>query len=165
MKKLILVRHAKSDWGDVSLSDHNRLLNERGLQAAPMMGQRLLSKQIIPDLIVSSTAYRATATAKLMAAELECLDKITSNANIYEAGTQTLQEIIRRLDDAYDQVMLVGHNPGFSMLVNELQKQEFIPGMPTCATAVLSFDVEHWADVKQGELLDYDYPKRNTDTP
>lgn len=160
MKTLILVRHAKSDWGDISLTDHNRPLNPRGLDAAPMMGQRLLARQHIPELIVSSTAYRAEATAKLIATELQCLDKIVTNTNIYEAGVDTLVQIVRALDDDYDRIMLVGHNPGFTMLVNELQEQQFIAHMPTCAVAVLRFPVVRWADVKQGELLNYDYPKK-----
>ncbi|MEZ5534531.1 MAG: histidine phosphatase family protein [Thiolinea sp.] len=160
MKKLILVRHAKSDWGDASLPDHNRPLNSRGLKAAPVMGQRLLEKQLIPDLIVSSTAYRAEATAKLIATELKCLDKIVTDTNIYEASVSTLLELIRNLDDAHEMIMLVGHNPGFTMLLNELQDQQFIANMPTCAVAVVAFDVDSWADARTGILLDYDYPKK-----
>lgn len=164
MKKLMLVRHAKSDWGDALLPDHNRPLNQRGLNAAPLMGQRLLAKQFIPDRIVSSTAYRAEATAKLIAAELQCLDRIVSNTNIYEAGVDTLLQIVHELDDAYQQVMLVGHNPGLTMLVNELQDQRFIANMPTCAVAALSFEVKCWAEVREGRLLDYDYPKQPQQT-
>lgn len=159
MKKLLLVRHAKSSWEDFSQSDHNRPLDKRGLEEAPMMGQRLLKKQIIPELIVSSTAYRAEATAKLLAKELNLLDKITTDSNIYEAGIGNLIKVISGLDNTLNQVMLVGHNPGFTMLANYLQDDKHIDNMQTCATALLSFDIETWADVQSGKLLDYDYPK------
>lgn len=160
MKRLLLVRHAKSSWEDFSQPDHNRPLNKRGLSDAPVMGQRLLQKQIIPELIVSSTAYRAEATAKILATELQLLDKIIANTNIYEAGLGNLMEVIYGLDNDFDQVMLVGHNPGFTMLVNYLQDDRHIDNMQTCATALLSFDVDHWSAVKLGKLLDYDYPKK-----
>lgn len=162
MKKLLLVRHAKSGWEDFSQPDHNRPLNKRGLADAPMMGQRLLHKQIVPELIVSSTAYRAEATAKLLATELQLLDKIITDTNIYEAGIGHLMEVIFGLDDRFNQVMLVGHNPGFTMLTNYLQDDKHIDNMQTCATALLSFDIDSWADVKAGKLLDYDYPKNQS---
>ncbi|PID34418.1 MAG: phosphohistidine phosphatase [Thiotrichales bacterium] len=158
-KKLLLVRHAKSGWEDFSQPDHNRPLDKRGLADAPMMGQRLLRKQIVPDLIVSSTAYRAEATAKIIATELKLLDKVTTNSNIYEAGIGNLMDVILGLEDQFDQVMLVGHNPGLTLLVNYLQDDKYISNMQTCATALLSFEVESWADVEAGKLLDYDYPK------
>lgn len=159
MKKLLLVRHAKSSWVDFSQTDHNRPLNKRGLEAAPVMGQRLLKKQITPELIVTSTAYRAEATAKILAAELGLLDKIISNTNIYEAGIGNLLEVIYGLNNDFGHVMLVGHNPGFTMLANYLQDDRHIDNMQTCATALLSFDVDSWSEVKSGTLLDYDYPK------
>ena len=159
MKKLLLVRHAKSSWEDFSQSDHNRPLNKRGLADAPVMGQRIAKKQIAPELIVSSTAHRAEATAKIIATELQLLDSIITNANIYEAGIGNLMEVIFGLDDELNLVMLVGHNPGFTMLVNYLQDDRHIDNMQTCATALLSFDIDSWADVKAGKLLDYDYPK------
>ena len=161
MKKLLLVRHAKSGWEDFSQPDHNRPLNTRGLADAPVMAQRIAKKQIVPELIVSSTAYRAEATAKIIATELQLLDKIITDTNIYEAGIGNLMEVIFGLDDRFNQVMLVGHNPGFTMLVNYLQNDKHIDNMQTCATALLSFEIESWADVKTGKLLDYDYPKNH----
>lgn len=160
MKKLLLVRHAKSSWEDFSQPDHNRPLDKRGLADAPMMGQRLLAKQIIPEWIVSSTAYRAEATAKIIATELQLPDKITTTSEIYEAGIGNLISVISGLDNKLNLVMLVGHNPGFTMLANYLQSDQHIDNMQTCATALLSFDIENWAEIESGKLLDYDYPKR-----
>lgn len=153
------MRHAKSGWEDFSQPDHNRPLNKRGMADAPVMGQRIAEMQMTPELIVSSTAYRAEATAKLLAAELQLLDKIITNPNIYEAGIGNLMEVISGLDDRFSQVILVGHNPGFTMLANYLQNNRHIDNMQTCAIALLGFDSERWADVKAGKLLDYDYPK------
>lgn len=160
MKKLGLIRHAKASWEDFSQSDHDRPLDKRGIEAAQLMGQRLLQKELTPDLVVHSTAARATATAKLIAAELGLLDKLVSDGRIYEAGVATLLNVIRGLDDQFEYIVLVGHNPGFTMLVNHLQDDNPVDNMPTCATALLSFDVNSWGRVESGKLLDYDYPKR-----
>lgn len=160
MKKLWLIRHAKAGWEDFLLPDHDRPLSDQGIAAAKLMGHRLLEKQVLPDLIVHSTAARTTATAKLIATELGLPDKMVSDSRIYEAGIAALLAVIHGLDDAAEHVMLVGHNPGFSMLANHLQGATFIDNMPTCATVLLEFDVASWALVESGELLDYDYPKR-----
>ncbi len=165
MKTLYLVRHAKSSWKDASLPDHDRPLNKRGEEDAPRMGKRLACRRPKPELIISSPAVRAKMTAKLLATGIGypkaniVIDKL-----IYEAEPEDLMSIIRGLDNTVDCVMLVGHNPAFTLLVNSLARCN-IENVPTCGLAVLKFDIVSWDDIDRvtGELLDFDYPKKTID--
>jgi phosphohistidine phosphatase len=158
MKRLMIVRHAKSDWDDTSLSDFDRTLNHRGKKAAPDMADRLLKKNIIPQYILSSPAVRAKTTANIFAKTLG-LAEPSYNRSIYEASYPTLLKIVNGLPDAYDFVALFGHNPGFSDLLYQLTGQMY--DMPTCAVAIVDFDLESWKLVSgdTGSISFYDYPK------
>lgn len=165
MKTLYLVRHAKSSWKDASLPDHDRPLNKRGEEDAPRMGKRLARRRPKPGLIISSSAVRAKTTAKLLATEIGYPKaNIVVDKLIYEAELRDLVSIIRGLDNNVDCVMLVGHNPAFTLLVNSLAQCD-IANVPTCGLAVLSFDMDSWNDIDRvsGELLDFDYPKKAQD--
>ena len=163
MKYLFLLRHAKSSWADGGLSDRDRSLNQRGLQDAPIMGQRLVQGEWQPTLIVSSPAVRALTTAEYMAEALGVgPDDIVLDERIYEASTARLMTVIREFDDGCDRIMLVGHNPGLTDLLNEIDTVR-IDNVPTCGIATLAFDVDAWAnvDITQANLLAFDYPKNN----
>jgi phosphohistidine phosphatase len=87
MKKLIAVRHAKSDWVDLSLKDYDRPLNDRGFRDAPLMGARILTQYGLPDLIMSSTALRAKQTAEAIAEACTYgSEKIVWHDSLYHAG-------------------------------------------------------------------------------
>lgn len=158
MKKLMIVRHAKSDWDDASLSDFDRTLNHRGKKAAPDMAHRLLKKHIIPQYILSSPAVRAKNTANIFAETLG-LAEPSYNRSIYEASYSTLLGIVNGLPDAYDFVALFGHNPGFSELLANLTGEYY--DMPTCTVAIIEFEFDSWKLVSgdTGKLVFYDYPK------
>jgi len=162
-KILYLVRHAKSSWSDASLADRDRPLNRRGRKSAPEMGRRLLEHGQHPDLIVSSPAKRAFSTAKKIAKEL-AYDKseIVTDESLYFSGTGSMVSMLEGLDDRYQNVMIVGHNPAMTSLLNILSEAQ-VHNMPTCAVAVLSFDMASWSelDVTNGELLLYDFPKKS----
>lgn len=161
MKTLYLVRHAKSSWSFDDLSDQERPLNHRGRDDAPQMGQALKKRDIMPDLVVSSSAVRALSTAVLMARELEYAhDKIKVEPAIYQATDETLLTIIRALPDAAASVMLVGHNPGMTDVANALAPSPF-QELPTTAVVCLRFTTEHWAEAGKAnaECYFYDYPK------
>ncbi len=162
MKKLILVRHAKSDWGDANISDHDRSLNERGLLNAPEMGKRLLKNGIRPQQILASSAIRAQETAKLIAAELDYLDSdIFSEPRLYEAQVTDWLEVIGGLDDRWVSVMCIGHNPGVSDLAAGVFGQP-VMDVPTCAVFTLDFAATYWSEVPSSipAAADYDYPKK-----
>ena len=161
-RTLTLVRHAKSSWNDTSLSDFERPLNSRGLKNAPEMGRRLADANYLVDSIVSSSAIRAITTAEFIASEIEFnLQKIDRNEEIYEASLNTLIDLVTNLDDNLNRVMLVGHNPGFTVLSNYLSNAE-IDNMPTCAVVQIQFDMNSWKSIteRSGKLLDFDYPKK-----
>lgn len=162
MKYLFLLRHAKSSWSDSILSDRDRPLNKRGKRDAPDTAKRLASQEIQPELIVSSPAVRALTTAQTMAEALGFhAQDIRLEDRIYEASTTQLLTIIRELDDQCDRIMLVGHNPGFTDLLNQIDNVR-IDNVPTCGLATLSFNVNSWAaaDITQATLVNFDYPKQ-----
>jgi len=162
MKHLLLCRHAKSSWKNSSLADFDRPLNKRGKKDGPEMGRRLAERGLQLDLIVSSPARRALETAKLVARELGISRKeIKVERKIYDSFPSALQRIIHQLDDGYDRVMLVGHNPETTMLANILGDLS-IDNVPTCGIVALDFAVDAWQDVREGEgiLVFFDYPKK-----
>ncbi len=162
MKKLLIIRHAKSDWNDPHMADFDRPLNARGEVNAPEMADRLLKKGLKPQLIVSSPANRAISTAMLFNKVLKLGKKnIIKESNIYEASSSDLLNIIGSFDDKYDFIALVGHNPGLTDLVLKLCHCD-IYNIPTCGNVLLEFDFNEWKMVKKtpGKILFYDYPKR-----
>ncbi len=162
MKQLIIMRHAKSSWSDPTLEDFDRPLNKRGLRDAPEMAKRLVSHGLQPDLVISSPARRAVATAHAVAPALGIkLNDIAMEPGIYEAHTRELQAIVEALDDAHDTVLMFGHNPGFTRLAEVLGDTD-IGNLPTAGYVWLSFDVDSWTDVAAGTgtVVRLDFPKR-----
>jgi phosphohistidine phosphatase len=162
MKTLMLVRHAKSSWKDRGLPDRERPLNKRGRRDAPLMGERLARQDVRVDLIVSSSAVRALATAEAMAEPLEyAWDEIVVDGRLYEADVEEILEVIEEQDEWVDHLMVVGHNPALTALVNCLSSLD-IDNLPTCGVVVLRYDIETWAEVEETEPVDvdFDYPKR-----
>src|SRR5213593_4528411 len=146
MKMLFLVRHAKSSWDDTALPDKDRPLDDRGKRDAPKMGKRLAKRDAKPDLILSSPALRALATAELIAEALDYRTKdIEVDDRLYASDVNTLLGVIHKLGDKQDRVMLVGHNPEFSELAHQLASE--ITDMPTCAVAEFGFGSKSWSDV------------------
>lgn len=147
MKHLWLARHAKSDWGNAAASDFDRELNERGLMNAPAMGRWLAQHEVKPRVIVTSPARRALQTAELLAEGMGISEAfIFHEPRIYEAHTGALQEIIEESDDGIDGLMLVGHNPAMTQLLNILSGRQ-LGDLPTCSVASLTFDTKHWAQL------------------
>jgi phosphohistidine phosphatase len=161
-KQLFIIRHAKSDWKNSHItSDFDRPLNNRGHKNAPEMAKRLMDKKISPQLIVSSPALRAFTTAKYFAEEWKIkTDDIKIEENIYEAGINTLLNIINEFDNKYNQIAIFGHNPGFTDLANYLT-DEYIDNMPTASVIIIEFPFEEWKLVSggTGSILLFDYPK------
>jgi phosphohistidine phosphatase len=163
MKALTLLRHAKSSWKDPALTDFERPLNKRGKQNAPLMGQRLARRGTSPEMIIVSPAKRTRKTAELVAFELGYdEDAIRLDPEIYAAGLPTLMGVVSGLADAWQDVMLVGHNPGLTELANSLASRQ-IENIVTCGVVKLELGVASWRDVGPdcGRLLYYDFPKRN----
>ncbi len=144
MKTLLLLRHAKSSWDDDSLSDHDRPLNKRGRIAAPRMGQLLRELDLVPDLIISSTANRAATTAKLAAHGAECHAELRLDHSLYLAPPERYIRVASRVHEPVERLMFVGHNPGIEMLVDILTSSS--EPMPTAALAVIAVPIQQWSE-------------------
>lgn len=164
MRALYLMRHAKSSWKDPRLVDHERPLNKRGKKDAPEMGRRLRARGAVLDVIVTSDARRAVDTAIAMADGLGLLRKaIRTNAKLYHAAPDQVLEVVRQLDDNWPQVLLVGHNPGLTELVNRLYPDP-IANVPTAGIVVLGFDTQSWRQIDRDRLAvsSFDFPKNTS---
>lgn len=162
-KKLLIVRHAKSDWGNTGLSDFNRPLNQRGNTNAIAMGRRLQEKGILPDALITSPAVRAITTAKLFAHEIRFdLANIEENKSIYEASCASLLKIVNNFNNKHDFVTLFGHNNGITDLAIYLTGAEIF-NVPTCGMVMINFSFDDWKMVSKGtgEVEFFDYPKNN----
>jgi phosphohistidine phosphatase len=162
MKTVFLVRHAKSSWDDTALPDKDRPLNGRGKRDAPKMGERLAKRDVKPDLILSSPARRALATAEIIAKKLDYkLKNIVVDDRLYAVDADDLLDAIRKLGDKSMRVMLFGHNPEVTELAHRLSSK--ITHMPTCAVAEFTFDAKSWANIGENKptKATLDYPKRS----
>lgn len=149
MKRLLLLRHAKSSWDDGSLPDHERPLNNRGKKAAPRMGRFLRDRKLVPDLILSSTAVRARKTAEAVAEAGGYSGETRLVERLYLATPGTLLEVAQtEPPDSVQRLMLVGHNPGMEDLVAILagRRERF----PTAALAVFDFEIDGWRSLELG---------------
>jgi phosphohistidine phosphatase len=159
MKRLYIIRHAKSSWKDESLDDFERPLGKRGKADAPKMGKRLKKRGVKPDIIISSPAVRAKTTAELIAKELEYSKEILFKAEMYEASSEQLHSILREMDDMNETVFLFGHNPELNMLAQ--MYVGFEENIVTCGIVVIEFKCEKWTDISEenARFLYFDYPK------
>ncbi len=161
MKQLCLVRHAKSDWSHPALPDHDRVLNERGRRDGPRMAAALRLRGIAPDLVVTSTAARAEATAAMLAEGLDFPeDGILSLSELYLAPARTILRVVQGLDEAADAALVFGHNPGMHEAANRLGWGG-VDRFPTLAVAWFNLRVDHWGEVEwgSGSLRELLYPR------
>jgi phosphohistidine phosphatase len=162
MKTLVLIRHAKSDWGFDGLEDIDRPLNERGYRDAEAMRQFLVKKIPNIDRIVSSPSVRTYTTAAMFARKYNYDTKqIDLQQGIYHSPMQNYLEAIHQLDNVHQVVLLFGHNPGITDLCGHISDHEF-ENVATCGIVALQFDIDKWSVVKEqsGKLLFYEFPKQ-----
>ncbi len=147
MKTLYLVRHAKSSWKFPELDDFERPLNKRGKRDAPAMGRLLKDKDIMPDIIISSPAVRASMTTKIISDILSYpLSRVKYSDEIYEADTTSLLRVVSRVDDKFNSTMLIGHNPGMTYFANMLASAR-IDNIPTCGIFCTELDISSWQEI------------------
>ena len=160
MKTLLLMRHAKSSWGNPTLSDHDRPLNKRGEGACRLMGTFLNEQNLIPDEIISSTAVRARKTVTGLLENLAFENQVAYTRDLYHADVDTMLEQLRPLPDEVEIVMLVGHNPGMDDFLDVICDEP--EHMPTAAVAEIEFDISGWDELSldtPGELRNLWVPK------
>ncbi|WP_369388407.1 histidine phosphatase family protein [Streptomyces sp. CG1] len=161
-RKIVLLRHAKADWGQEA--DHERPLAERGRQDAPVAGRKLADTGIAFDLALCSTAVRTRETWKLAVQELPQRPKTVYEERVYEASLGELIALLNETPDDVRNLVLIGHNPGVHALADALAGEADgdvlawmnRSGFPTSAYAMLTFEGS-WKSVEHGvgKLVDF----------
>lgn len=163
MKRLYIIRHAKSDWSDPALSDFDRPLNQRGEKDAPLMGKIVAEHHPRPDLILSSPAVRARTTAETISRKWGYeTEKIVFDQDLYLADTRKIVETVRHLPAWADTVCIVGHNPGLTLFAEHISGC-VIDNIPTCGIVAVRLKQNEWNTIGKGsaQLLFFDYPKKH----
>jgi len=160
MKTLLILRHAKSSWADPGQADYDRPLNKRGRLAAPLMGRTLLERDLLPEVIYSSSAARAQQTTELLTEAGGYNGPVHYEKDLYLAAAETYIEHLQIHADDHARAMVVGHNPGLERLVAVLTDQHV--AFPTAALAIVNLSIDNWADLvagQRGELADLLLPR------
>lgn len=160
MKTLLLVRHAKSSWDDGGISDIDRPLKKSGVKNAIIVAEKLKTKKLAPDLIVCSPAVRAVSTALIFARAFNYpMQRVVLNEIVYDFSKDALLPLVRNTDDKYDTLMLVGHDPALTYLINDLTSSA-LEKIPTSSVAAIRFGVKHWNKIalNKGRLLFLESP-------
>lgn len=133
------------------LDDFYRPLNPRGVHNALAMGDELRTRDCFPDLMLTSPAVRAFNTAIIISRKLNFpQQRIESNDRIYEASEETLFRVMADVNDNISHLMLFGHNPSLTNLINRLQSKQ-LDNLPTCGVFALDLGIERWADIRQAK--------------
>ena len=159
-KLLLILRHAKSSWEFSELSDHDRPLNNRGKRDTLRIGKKILEEGIVPQLIICSSAIRASSTASKVAKACGYQGEIIVENSLYDSGYIEYLNVVKKNDDKYDIIMLVGHNPHSEQLLEILTGT--MNTMPTCTVACVRLSVASWNEINsqvKGELLNLWRPK------
>lgn len=165
MKTVLLVRHAKSDWGDPSLDDFDRPLNDRGKRDAPVMADRLREKKVSIDAFIASPAKRAKRTAIIFAkAYKQSKDDIHFRDELYGAAQEVFYDVIANADNEWESIAIFSHNPGITDFANQLTDAR-IDNIPTCGVFVITADCDSWSAFRDAgkHFLFFDYPKAGAD--
>jgi phosphohistidine phosphatase len=149
MKTLLVMRHAKSDWGAAFSRDHDRPLNSRGEKAARHMGRFLADTRCVPELVISSTAIRALTTVELASDAGDWGCPIISNGSLYASDPERVLEVVAGVDPAVECLLIAGHEPTWSGLVGRLMGGGRV-SMPTAAVACLDLQNGSWANLPNG---------------
>jgi len=163
VKKIYLIRHAKSSWSEEGMSDYERPLNKRGKKDLPFMATRLKEFGVKPDLILSSPAKRAEKSAKTIAEIIDYdIDNITFDESLYDSSYTTYRYLLDSLDDKLNSVFIVAHNPTLTE-VGERLSGAILTNIPTCSIVCIEFDVKSFQDIKEesGKIIFFDYPKKH----
>jgi phosphohistidine phosphatase len=162
MRRLTLLRHAKTEPAHPGQEDWDRVLEAKGQKDAPEMGRRLRERKLKPDKIISSPAVRALTTASIIVRELGVsASSFVQDERVYLASPKALLQVVHELGGDVKHLMVVGHNPGLTEFADRLSAERDIDNMPTCAIYTIEFDITAWKDLawNSGVNGELDYPK------
>ena len=150
MKKLFLLRHAKSSWDDPALGDFDRPLSKRGISNAILLSKYLDKQKVSFDLVLSSPSERTQSTSDLVLSYCNPAPTILLKEDIYHASVSSLSQLIKGQDDSINDLLVIGHNPGLHILIESLAHESIIK-LPTCTFVKLT-NFNHWKDLDTGIL-------------
>lgn len=160
MKTVLILRHAKSDWGNPGQADFDRPLAKRGLEDAPRMGEVLARFGCVPDTILASPAQRAKQTAQLAAEACGYRKTIQWEESFYGGGSEDLIAALQRLSASVERVLLIGHNPILEetvavlcnpQIAGEKWTDSWSIKIPTAGLVCINFDIADWTELEPGE--------------
>ena len=157
-KQLLLIRHAEAETPYLGQRDFDRELTSHGIITTSVTGKKLKELSFKPDYILSSAANRAKTTAILLAEQLGYeVDSIKISEEIYNCNLSILLEYINKIDNQFQQVIMVNHNPSITYFAEYLTGADMQAGMNPIGIAAISFELEDWKMVGQhtGKLLWY----------
>jgi phosphohistidine phosphatase len=160
MKTLLLMRHTKSSWKDDKLSDHERPLKKRGKKDAKLIAKVIKKNDLVPDLILSSSATRAKDTVEVLADALKYKGKTKFIDKLYMGEPQDFIDALHEVDNKNNIVLVVGHNPGLEAYLQIIDGD--IQAVPTGGLGYLVLVLDDWKDISletMGDLIGFWRPK------
>lgn len=161
MKRLYLIRHAKSSWKDSNIDDFDRPLNKRGKRDAPLIANSFTTRNIKPDIIISSPARRTKKTAKILRKNINLDKKIAYCKKLYDCFYIKSEELSKFVKPNHNEVAIVGHNPELTVFACSFV--DFEKNIPTAGVVGIEFDCKKWSEInyKNAKLMFFDYPKKD----
>ena len=157
MKKLIIIRHCKSSWSDLSLNDFDRPLNNRGVQDGNLMSKELSKIIDNVDLLISSSSKRTRLTADFFI-ELIKINKISFIDDLYHSSSENIINKLKKISNTHESIMVIGHNPGLTDLVNKLTSINLY-NLPTCGVAIVNLNIKNWDLINNFSKYDLEWMK------
>ena len=164
MKKILFIRHAKSNYSANFVNDHERTLNNVGERDAAIMGKRLKKMNLFPDLFISSSAKRAFSTSEIIKRILSIESETMINMSIYSDGLNGIINMIKSVSDEITFLAIFGHKPTMHIIANQINNTS-IYKFPTCSVLLSQFPIKKWKDfqLEYGEFILHDFPNNNID--
>ena len=159
MKKLYIVRHAKSSWDYKGINDHDRPLKKRGINDAHLMSKMLSKKIKRPDVFISSSANRALHTGVVFCENFGFpMINLKISKQLYSFSDGYLIKTVKALDDSFDSAIIFSHDHGINFFVNKFGNKP-IAHVTTCGVIGIDFDIKYWKDLKKGKTTLIEFPK------
>lgn len=157
MRRLMLLRHAKSDWSAAGQADIDRELSVRGRRAAPLVGEYMAGQGLVPDLALVSSAQRTRETWELVGSAYKSPPRVEIEPRVYDASADRLLRLIRETPADVHCLLVVGHNPAMEELADGLvasgdpvSRDAMDEKFPTAALAVIDFPTDAWGGIEEG---------------
>ena len=157
MKELIIVRHCKSSWSDLSLSDYDRPLNIRGERDGDIMSKELSKKIKYVDLLISSSSKRTKLTSNFFIDQIN-INKKEYRDDFYHSSSEIIISILEKINKKFKSVMIIGHNPGLTDLVNSLTNINLF-NLPTTGIVVVNVNIKNWSEISKKKNNDIGWIK------